>query len=272
MPRKDETLAWFSKIPIILWALVLVGTSLPLKVDAGPGVDLELVLAVDTSGSMSQTELLVQRRGYIAALRSPDIAVAITSRGGVALAYVEWAGPDEQRIVVPWTVVSDASGAERFAEMLANSPLDPGFNSPPWETGTSVSRALMFAADMFSTGAGASRTIDISGDGPSNSGGPLNTARERIIAAGITINGLPIVNAGVRSDFPLAAYYEDCIIGGPGAFTIAVSDPSLFESAIRRKLALEIAAVPQAVIPVAFASATAPRVDCAPAKPRLKRG
>ena len=260
MPRKNETCGWFSRGPIIPWSMVLLGTCLPLQVAAGPAVDLELILAVDVSGSMSQAELLVQRQGYIAALRSPDIAVAITNRGGVAIAYVEWAGPDEQRIVVPWTVVSDASGAERFAEMLADSPLDPGFNSPPWETGTSISRALLFAADMFSAGAGANRTIDISGDGPSNSGGSLTMARERVIAEGITINGLPIVNPAGRSELPLAAYYEDCVIGGPGAFAIAVNDLSLFEIAIRRKLVLEIADAPQPVIPVALASAVAPRI------------
>jgi hypothetical protein len=196
-------------------------------------------------------------------LRSADIAAAIAVRGSVALAYVEWAGPDEQRIVVPWTILTDAADADRFADMLVASPLDPGFNSPPWESGTSIARALMFAAAMFSEGTSASRTIDISGNGPNNSGGLLAIARERVIADSITINGLPIVKPGVRSDFPLGVYYEDCVIGGPGAFAVIVDDPSLFEITIRRKLVLEIASAPQSFIPVAFLSAAAPRIDCA---------
>jgi hypothetical protein len=243
MPGEHASRGRFAGTHVLNWVLVTLFACAPLRVEAGPvAVDLELVLAVDVSGSMSRAELLVQRQGYIAALRSPDISATITNRGGVALAYMEWAGPGEQRIVVPLTVVSDATDARRFADMLAESPFDPGFKSAPWETGTSVSRALLYAADMFSPTAGGNRTIDISGDGPSNSGGSLAKARERVIAEGITINGLPIIDSAARSDLPLAAYYEEFVIGGPGAFAIAVDDPSRFETAIRRKLMLEIAA------------------------------
>ena len=229
----------------------------------GMPVDLELVLAVDTSGSMSKAELLIQRRGYIAALRHADVAVAIAMRGAVAVAYLEWAGPDDQRIVVPWTVLSDATDAAGLADKIDAAPLSPGFNSPPWKSGTSIGSALSFAADMFSSG-GASHTIDISGNGPNNAGDALAPVREDVVARGITINGLPIARLGdIGSGYPLAVYYEDCVIGGPGAFAIAVDNQAAFEMAVRRKLVQEIAGIPQRLASVALRPAPAPRIDCA---------
>lgn len=226
-------------------------------------VDLELILAVDVSGSMSRADLLIQRHGYIAALRSAEVGAAIAFRGGIALAYLEWAGPKEQRIVVPWTVIVDVADAEKFVEMLAAAPIEPGFGSPPQGTGTSISRALLFAAEMFSSSF-ASNTIDISGNGPNNIGGLLAPVRERLVASGITINGLPIVKPRAPAfEFPLAAYYEDCVIGGPGAFAVSVDDPSEMAAAVRRKLVLEIALVPQLLVPVSMTTPPPPRVDCA---------
>jgi len=272
MPRKYEPRSRFAKLPIASWVLALAWAGLASPTGAAARVvDLELVLAVDVSGSMSQPELLVQRYGYIAALRSPDIAAAISNRGAVALAYLEWAGPNEQKIVVPWTILTSAADARRFANMLADSPLDPGFSSPPWETGTSISRGLLFAADMFSSSSVASRTIDISGNGPNNSGGSLAEARARVIARGITINGLPIVSSTAGSGFPLDFYYEDCVIGGPGAFAIGVDHPSRFETAIRRKLVLEIASAGRIITPVSFVSADASGIDCPSATTATKK-
>ena len=106
-------------------------------------------------------------------------------------------------------------------------------------------------------------TIDISGNGPNDSGGSLAVARDRLISKGITINGLPIVRPGRGPDFPLSVYYEDCVIGGPGAFAITVDDPSLFAHTILRKLVLEIASA-GLIIPATFVSAGPPRVDCDP--------
>jgi hypothetical protein len=265
MAHKRQRKARFTLGSIMAWALVFLGTFLPMEeIAAGPTeVDLELVLAVDVSGSMSKAELLIQRQGYIAALRSDEVGASIAFRGGVALAYMEWAGPDQQRIVVPWTVVSDTANAEQFAEMLAAAPLQAGFGSAPWETGTSISRALLFAADMFSRG-GASHTIDISGNGPNNSGDPLAPVREFVVARGIAINGLPIMGPDLpASAFPLTVYYEDCVIGGPGALAVTVDHPARLASAVRRKLLLEIAAMPPQFTLVGFEPASEPRIDCA---------
>lgn len=242
-----------------LWAGLFCAASLA---DAGPTVDLELVLAVDTSASMSKAELSIQRQGYIAAFRHPDVAAAIASRGEVAVAYLEWAGPDDQRIVVPWTVLSDATDAIRFAGSIEAAPLTPGFHSPPWRSGTSISQALLFAADMFASDR-ASRAIDMSGNGANNAGGPVAPIRERVLARGITINGLPIVRPGDDdAGVPLAEYYEDCVIGGPGAFSIAVERPMQLAATIRRKLVLEIADMPARLTLVGFEPRPASPADC----------
>jgi hypothetical protein len=226
-------------------------------------VDLELVLAVDASDSMSRAEMLVQREGYIAALRSSDVAAAIASRGAVALVYMEWAGPRSQEIVVPWTILSDANDGALFADRLAAAPLSPFYEAVPWERGTSISHALLFAADISPAGGGANRVIDISGDGPENNGGDLYAARDRVIAEGVVINGLPIIiSPAAASQVPLGKYYEDCVIGGPGAFVITVDDASLFALAIRRKLVLEIAGPPPRLIHADFRPDERSPTDC----------
>lgn len=262
MSRKKATDKRVFSIPIVSLVLVLMAACLTSSTDAGPGkASLELVLAVDASDSMTRAEMLLQRRGYAAALRSVDIAEAIAVRGGLALIYIEWAGPHSQKIVVPWTILSDGEDAVRFADALAAAPLNPGFGSPPWERGTSISHALLFAAGTFRTGSGANRIIDISGNGPNNSGDLLSTARDRVIAESITINGLPVIVRAGASNVSLGVYYKDCVIGGPGAFAISVDDPSLFGIAIRRKLVLEIAGQPARLIHADYPSANHPATD-----------
>ena len=154
-------------------------------------VDLELALAVDISGSVDLVEARLQRDGYIAALRHPRVIAAIRSGmfGRIALTYVEWAGETYQRILLDWTLIEDATGAFAFADALAEAPL----TSAHW---TSLSAAIDHAAPLFEANGfkGVRRVIDISGDGYNNRGRPVETARDAAVAAGITINGLPIVN------------------------------------------------------------------------------
>ena len=233
-------------------------------------VDLELVLAVDVSESMSRAELLSQRLGYVAALRHADFAGAVATRGGVAITYMEWAGANDQKIIVPWTVVSDAKAAESFASRLDAAPLRPDFGSAAWNTGTSISHALLFAAGMFNNSL-SSRVIDISGDGPNNAGPFLGPVRDRVVAEGITINGLPIpARGGLNPPFPLDAYYEDCVIGGPGAFVLAVGEPDEFAAAVRRKMILEIAGPLPRFMLAGFELKTEPRIDCAAAEAAVR--
>jgi hypothetical protein len=209
---------------------------------AAEQVDIELVLAVDISLSMSPDELEIQRQGYAAALTHDRVLEAIAAgvHGRIAVTYVEWAGSTSQHIVVPWTAIATRSDAERFVRQLSAEP-------PSSARRTSISGALDFGGDLFAESGfqGMKRVIDISGDGPNNQGSPVTGARDALIAQGITINGLPLMtNSGLASAYDvenLDLYYQDCVIGGPGAFMIPVNAWSQFPEAVRRKLVLELA-------------------------------
>jgi hypothetical protein len=231
-------------------------------------VDLELVLAVDVSRSMDRLEQEIQRAGYVAAFRHPQVLQAITGglHGRIAVLYLEWAGSDLQEVVVPWTLVDGPGSAADFADRLEAAPLRDA-------TRTSISGGLAFAARRFAESGvfGLRRVIDLSGDGPNNMGPPVTAVRDELVAQGITINGLPrlISGGGGFLDIELLdLYYEDCVIGGPGAFLVPVTDLAHFGSAIRRKLILEIAGPPSArppgVQPAAArrVQAERPPVDC----------
>ena len=225
-------------------------------------VDLELVLAVDVSRSMDIREQELQRSGYVAAFRHPEIAAAIGSGllGRIAVTYVEWAGPGSHSVVVPWTILDGAGSAAGFADALEQG-------GTARRRGTSISGALGYSAWLLENNAatGARRVIDISGDGPNNVGPPVEAARQQVLEAGITINGLPIMlneqYDGLYSIRDLDIYYEDCVIGGPGAFLVTVESSDRFAEAIRRKLVLEIASVPPVMMPIQFDPAP-PRIDC----------
>lgn len=205
-------------------------------------VDVALVLAVDVSRSVDPDEARLQREGYRAAMTDPQLLRAIGGGmlGGIAVAYVEWAGIEYQRLVLPWTRISDQRSADIWATALEEAPR----SSLSW---TSISGAIEFARARLADCPFEStrQVIDVSGDGVNNSGPPAEEARDRAVAEGITINGLPILNDrpgfGRRPPIPLDAYYRESVIGGPGAFMIAAEDFSAFGQAVRRKLIREIA-------------------------------
>ena len=229
-------------------------------------VDVELVLAVDVSRSMSPRELEIQRRGYAEALTSDDVVAAIEGGliGQIALRYIEWAGDGSQRVIVDWSLVGSRSDAERFAAKLV-AQFDPTLRR------TSISSALDYSRRSFdNNGFRASRrVIDISGDGPNNSGGPVLEARQRALDAGIVINGLPLMTRdGIYSRFDLPDldnYYRECVIGGPASFVIPVIRWDQFPTAVRQKLVQELAAYEPAETPVkriAFHQKAEPAYDC----------
>ena len=218
-------------------------------------VDMELVIAVDVSASMDREEFLVQRSGYVEAIRHPDIVSAIEAGGlrRIALTYVEWSAP-WQKTVVPWQVIDGAESAEAFAAALEAQPLDIG-------RGTSISAAIGFGTvQLQSNGYDSGRSvIDISGDGPNNFGEPVTTARDEAVENGVIVNGLPILIAPSPTVPDVAAYYSDCVIGGPGSFVLPVKRIEEFAEAIRRKLIREIAGTAEsAIVPVSAAAS----VDC----------
>lgn len=227
----------------------------------GEAVDLELVLAVDVSRSMDEGEQRLQRAGYVAAFRHPDVIAAITSslHGRIAATYLEWAGDGSQGIIVPWSIIDGEPASYRFAEQLAGGQISL-FN------GTSIASAILFSAGLIESNAyaGQRRVIDVSGDGPNNIGPPVQSARDAVVARGITINGLPVMlrpGVGYFSIPDLDVYYTDCVIGGAGAFLVPVRAEEEFAAAIRRKLVLEIAGTPARVI-AAAAQAQTSRIDC----------
>ncbi len=226
-------------------------------------VDVELVLAVDASRSMSANELEIQRRGYAEALSSPDVVDAITRgiNSQVAIMYFEWSGRHSQRIVVDWTLIRNLPDAKAFAEKLT-AKLFAGKRL------TSISKALEFSAKQFDTNGyrGLRRIIDISGDGPNNDGPPVLEARNQLIDQGIVINGLPLMTRegkGAPWDIrDMDLYYLNCVVGGPGAFVVPVYEWDYFPLAVRRKLVLELAMPNMPVPPARFIPAQAAEYDC----------
>jgi len=215
------------------------------------GIDVELVLAIDVSRSMDQSEFAIQRSGYAEALRHPDFirAVKAGAHGRILLAYFEWSGAAQPESLVGWAVIDSADGAIAFARQIENRP-EVGSRY-----GTSISQAIDFGASLILANAfeGERKVIDVSGDGPNNMGRPVTQARDAAVAQGIIINGLPMLISPSRTFRELDRYYADCVIGGPGAFVLPVNDISEFSTAIRRKLILELSGLPSMLeaIPVA---------------------
>ncbi|SUA99622.1 Protein of uncharacterised function (DUF1194) [Pannonibacter phragmitetus] len=205
-------------------------------------VDVELVLAVDISQSMDRDEQEVQRAGYVSALTSREVLAAIQDgpTGRIAITYFEWGGVGEHFMVAEWSIIQDEATAAAFAARIAEAPLRQVQR-------TSIFAALEKSADMIASNEyqGLRKVIDISGDGPNNQGGTVTQMRDKVIAAGVTINGLPLMMKSETSAWQamlhLDHYYEDCVIGGPGAFAIPVRSKEAFAEAVRMKLVLEIA-------------------------------
>ncbi|HWL67386.1 MAG TPA: DUF1194 domain-containing protein [Geminicoccus sp.] len=256
MPQGSPTVRWPA------YGLLLGLLAAPALPAAGADlpVDLELVLAVDVSGSMDLDEQRLQRAGYLEAITHDEVMNAILSGPlqRIALAYVEWAGPRSQSTVVPWQLIDGPDAAVRFADRLADAPLGR-------TRYTSISAALQYAAAQFDGNgfAGDRQIIDISGDGPNNSGAPVPPVRDEVADRGIVVNGLPIMIKSSQlptvTGFDLDTYYEDCVIAGTGAFVVPVLATADFADAIRKKMALEIAGLPPEPTLVAMRE---PRVDC----------
>ena len=198
-------------------------------------VDLQLILAVDASGSVSPERFELQKQGYVAAFRDRRLLNAIL--GGlhqrIAVAMVQWTGPRLQMLVVDWQEVTDAASAASLAAKIDAAP------RRLFGGGTSISGVIDYSLRLFERGGqlGARRVIDISGDGANNSGRPIGPARDDAVAAGVTINGLPILNVEPYLD----EHYRDLVIGGPGAFMIAIDSYDQFAPAILHKLVTEVA-------------------------------
>jgi hypothetical protein len=230
-------------------------------------VDVELVIAVDVSYSMDPDEQALQREGYVRALTSRDFLQALRegANAKIAITYFEWAGQFDQKILMPWRLIEGPESADAVAAEIARAPYRRASR-------TSISGALTFAKPLFDNSGyrGLRRVIDVSGDGANNNGALLTPVRDDVLAAGITINGLPIMlkrpTTSMMDIENLDVYYEDCVAGGAGSFVIPIREREKFIEATRQKLVLEIAGrqpkgdgAKARVIPV---SADRPRISC----------
>ncbi len=206
-------------------------------------VDLELALMVDVSRSMTEQELDIQRKGYAEALQSDVVFDAVQSGmlQRVAITYVEWAGA--QDTVIDWTLVENRADLDAFAETLRQ-------RMTPGRRHTSISGALDYGVRSIGQNGfeGLRKVIDISGDGPNNLGRRVTAARDAAVGAGVIVNGLPLMTGEGQGNRwhldDLDIYYQTCVVGGPGAFVVPVTAWEDFAEAVRRKLVLEIAALP----------------------------
>jgi hypothetical protein len=228
---------------VLGFALLLGSGALGARAET---VDLLLVLAADVSRSIDDEEFNLQRKGYAAAMNDPRVmrAIAGGSHHAIAVTFVEWSGAAEQNVVVDWTVVRDEEGAAGIASAILGAPRS-------FIGRTSISGAIDFGMQRLAAASpqAEKRVIDISGDGTSNAGRSVTEARDESVAAGVTINGLAIINTRASPGYAfhtqppggLPKYYEENVIGGPGAFLLVVENFDSFAEAITRKLVAEIA-------------------------------
>ena len=201
-------------------------------------VDLELVLAIDSSSSVDYREFNLQLKGYEDAFLDPVVLAAIAGGevGAIAAILLIWAGDGGVRTITDWTLIEDEESAAIFVASFRKA------QRYMLRDGTSLSSVIDHASVMFSGNGfdGARKLIDISGDGTNNTGRPPDLARDTAIAAGITINGLAILNEFADLDI----YFAEHVVGGPGAFIVSAANFDVFSAAILNKLALEIAGMP----------------------------
>lgn len=238
------------RIPSVSTALFMAAwlTLLPPAARAEQEVDLLLVLAADVSRSVDAVKFKLQREGYAAALTNPRVIKVIESgpTGRIAICFVEWSGPTAQAIMVDWTIVANARDAKALAGRIVDAPR-------LYMDRTAIGSAIDYSVRLFGTAPAQSarRVIDVSGDGTSNAGRSVLAARNEALAQGITINGLAILSEVPLPSNPwhthppggLLAWFENNVIGGPGAFALAAEGFEAFGASITSKLVKEIAAV-----------------------------
>jgi hypothetical protein len=239
------------RIGLALCAGVMLALITPQAraVSAPVAVDAAIVLAADVSRSIDDDEFTLERRGYADAIRSQQLIDAISTgpHGAIALAYVEWAGDGEEKVVVDWAVIRNQADAHAFVAALTAAPRS-------YLGRTAIGAAIDFSFALFAESAfeTSRRVIDVSGDGTNNQGRLVTAARDAAVGAGAVINGLAIFNKkaaemggylALHTNPPggLAQYYRDNVIGGDGAFVVQIDDFRTFGEAMMRKLINEIA-------------------------------
>ncbi|HKX10841.1 MAG TPA: DUF1194 domain-containing protein [Stellaceae bacterium] len=226
------------RTPLLLAAALLMGAASVARADS---VDTALVLAVDVSLSVGDQEYTLQRDGIATAFESPALvsAVAGGKNHAIDVLVLEWSDPEIQVVTVDWTRVSDAASANAFAAKVRSTKRSS-------QGLTAIGNGMMAAGAAFERlpDQTARRVIDVSGDGMANIGMSCTEARDALLAKGITINGLVMINDEPWVD----GFYNDSVVGGPGAFLMQVADYQEFAAAIREKLLSEIVGLPHRAV------------------------
>jgi hypothetical protein len=232
---------------VLVWlSVVCLALSAAAQARAADSVDLTLVLVSDVSRSIDDSEFKLEKEGYAAAFTSKPVIDAIQagSIGAIAVAYVEFASSFEVRTVLDWQLIHDQASAQAFADKLVAAPRSFWGRTA---ISSGIDRAVQLLAESgFET---QRRVIDVCGDGTNNAGRDVSEARDDAIGAGITINGLAIINdhpvswtyAHVQPPGGLPNYYRQNVTGGPASFVLEVHDFHTFGEAMTRKLVTEIA-------------------------------
>jgi uncharacterized protein DUF1194 len=220
---------------VVAAALLLLALAMPSPITRAQDyeVDMALVLAVDCSFSVDFREFALQMKGLGQAFRKPEIkrAIAMGNLQRIAVSVVQWSDESNQVVAMPWTILESEEDGDLFGETLMGMPRKLA------EGGTSISSALLYSAAHFSKAPRAPRlVIDVSSDGRNNVGVPVNAVRDRLVAQGITINALTILNEWPTLDI----YFQNQVVGGEGHFVIPANDYAAYADAIYRKLLREI--------------------------------
>ncbi len=228
---------------LLAGSMVLVCASASSSAPATQQVDLKLILATDVSGSINDEEFELQREGTAAAFSDPEVVKSIQggALGRIAVAMFDFSSPEFGKIVVDWHIIKDKASAQAFAEAVIAAPRSPGRR-------TSVSSALQLGSTMLEATekdiVATRKVIDVSGDGPNNDGDSMREVHDRVIASGVVVNGLPIMDDNANGYYPdLDKYYSACVAGGRGAFVVVAKSFKDFGLAMRHKLILEISGI-----------------------------
>ena len=190
-----------------------------------------LLLSIDVSGSIDAGDYRLQTEGVAAALADPEM-VEVLVRDQVAVSVVQWSGPSQQALVLPWQRMLDPGAVTRFADNAAAMPR--AFKG----SDTAVGEAIRFALAQFApVGDCKRRVIDISGDGQENAGFTDAKARSEAVAADVMINAIAIEEAGQA--FPITSYYRGWVIT-PGGFVVSARGLADYAETLRIKLLREL--------------------------------
>jgi hypothetical protein len=224
---------WTKRVVAAALLLLALATPSPTTRAQDAEVDMALVLAVDCSFSVDFREFALQMRGLGEAFRKPEIkrAIAMGNLQRIAVSVVQWSDESNQVVAMPWTILESEEDGDLFGETLMGMPRKLA------EGGTSISSALLYSAAHLNRAPRAQRlVIDVSSDGRNNVGVPVNAVRDRLVAQGITINALTILNEWPTLD----VYFQNQVVGGEGHFVIPANDYAAYADAIYRKLLREI--------------------------------